>query len=269
MENTDHMCIRKLGHKSLYTWMRQNISARIAQRRNSLVSISLLREDGFSLSYELHNESFNHVQNDPVFHRRCVLKVEEIISAIKQSRMHERSLLIFRRVGYDATNYPFDETEVYLIIRFADREYIHATYGPKIKQLIAVDQLNNTYLQDYINHFTLSGKVFDIVKNKTLGSIISLNAIDYTKLNQLKETLGPNHPSVISIEKSLFELNHLLIFYKALKEEEYNNLKELSFVGLPNYQITLDNRMKIYLKSSSAESFGNGNALFFYLDTIS
>lgn len=257
--------IKRFGHTSLYTWMRNNISDRLLQKRNQLTSISLLREDGFNISYDIYNENYVNPRNDVNYEKRVLHRVEEIITSVKNARMHERVLLTIRKTGIDLLGNNFDESEVYLLIRFADKEYVHQVYGPKIKQVISAEQIALPYLKDYVNHFTISGKVSEIVNNKKLLSIVSLNKIDNDKFINLKEKLGDKDISVLEISKSLNDISNLSVIYNALPDNEKQTLKKLPFLGFPNYSITHDLKLKIYLKSSTAESFGNGNANSLYI----
>lgn len=257
--------IRRHGHSSLYTWVRQNITERLLRRRNQLVQISLIREDGFNISYDITNDNYTDSNYDETNNKKIAFRIEEAISAIKYARMHERILLFVRSTGVDLSGKFFDDQELYLIIRFSDKEYNHITFGPKVKQIIAAEQISIDYIKDYVNHFTISGKITEIASNKKLVSIISFNQIDSEKIKNLREHLGDDDPSILEINKSLIDIHNLSIIYNALSEKEKERLKSLPFLGHPNYTITHDLKLKVYLKSSTAEAFGNGNAVSFYL----
>lgn len=269
MENyKDDVSVKRYGHTSLYTWMRHNITDKITQKRCKSVSLSLFREDGFNLNHDIYHVNYETGGYDEIFNKKASSRVEEAIVAIKNARMHERILLIVNRTGIDIAGNPFDEKEMFIIIRFDDKEYIHATHGRKVKQIISVDQLSTNYIKDYINHFTLSGKISEITKNKKLVSVMSIDSMDYDKLSTLKEKLGEDDLSVISIERSINEIKDLSVVFEALSTEEKNVLRDLPYIGQPNYSITLDQRLRIYLKSSSAESLGNGNAVSLFVDSV-
>lgn len=251
---------RKHEHTSLYTWARIHLSDKIASKRHSFVSFSLYKEDGYILNSDLYNENFNIPQYDENYKKKVLYKIEEIITSIKEARVHERALLYVKRQGISIANYPFEEIDVYIISRFNDKEYDHPTHGKRIKQMIRVDYISTKYLKEYINHFTITGKVAEISKNPILNSVITVEKIDFSKVDNLKEYQGENSEIYIHIKRSLNLIATLHVYYTALSNEDKQALQQLLAVGHPNYVITPDMRLKVHLK-------GN-NPCSFYVDSI-
>lgn len=252
------------AHASLYTWIRTNVTNKILAKRHNHVSLSFYREDGFIINQDLYNENFNIPQYDEVFNKRVLYRVEEIADAIKKAKMHQRALLYIRKQGIDISNTPFDETEVFIISRFGDRKYNHPKHGEKVKQIIKVDAVDTSLLKEYINHFTITGKITRINRNHLLSSIIGMSEIDHDKIDNLKDSLGENDESYLRIIKSLEELNELLVYFTAMSDEDKVSLQLLPAIGHPNYVITPELRIKVFTKNSNDQ----GNNGSFYLDTI-
>lgn len=264
-DNVEKYLAHSFGHKSLYTWVKNTITLPVVSDiYPSSVFISSIREDGFNLGHTIYNKRDTKPQQGERdnFTHSFKKKIEEVIVSIKEARMHERSLVHVEWVERNGR----ENSKTYLITRFHDQEYIHETFGKKIKQIITAEEVKEEYYEIYKKHFLISSLVYSLVSGREtiLPILISKDTLNEEILNNRLNGVD-SFTQKDSLEEISKMLNKLSFYMRSLTSDELSQLKELPYLGQPNYSITHDNKLRIYVKASSAEAYGNGNAFSFIL----